>query len=1138
MMPAMPKPTEPTDTRQALQDAIAALQAQRALLGDALVDAALAPLLQRLADAQTAVPPAPPTRSEPQRALRQVSVLFLDIVGSTQLIQQLDPEDVQAVVDGALAAFTTIVTQHGGEVLRYAGDNIKAAFGANGTREDDAERAVLCGLALLQEAARRGQAVQQEQGYSGFNARVGIHTGAAVRGGGIEQGHSLSGLAVNVAARMEQAAPAGTLRISQDTWALVRGLFDADVQPPLQVKGHDEPIVSWLVHGAKPRAFRLPTRGIEGRETRLIGRDTELALFDSLLEGLLADRLPRALTLIADAGLGKSRLLHEFQHRLSAHPASWWLMLARAQPASALQPYGLLRDLLARRFDIADSDSAEVAKGKLVQGLVPWLAEPGDPAPELLGQLIGFDFSAAPAVQRLGSDAGLLRDRALAALGLWLARLSASDGAPVVLLLDDLHWSDEASLDALAPLLAARQSPLLALLCARPALMERRPAWGEGLPRHQQLTLQPLQGSRRAALTRALLGRLGTVPDRLAELIERQAEGNPFYAEELVKMLLDQRVIESDDGHWHFHAARLQPGRLPTTLTGVLQARFDALEPGARHAQQMASVIGPVFWSDALRALDANGPAELPVLQSRAMVLRRPTSAFEGTDELAFHHHLLHQVCYDTVLKPERRAAHARAAAWLTERVGGRGDETTASTAEHHARAGQHALAAEWFVRAAREAHKRSAYRVALQHLDRADAEATMTDEPLAPEHRAEVLNLRQALCDSLSLRDMQAEASRQLLALGEAHDNPAWIAGALSQQTLMAFRTGDLVLAEAAARRGAEVGAKAGVPKDVFLCQGNLAWMAIERRELDTARQHLALAAEAAVRSHLKSGGDALYEAQCALIEAELHRAEHDDTARGAALRRAVALTDGGRWPRMECNCYNALAEHALDRAAHDEAAPNIAAMARRSAEFGLTQQAAVARQMGVRLHLQSGRWSAAAQEAAAAMREFRAARDVVQELQAGAYEAEAHWRAGDGDAAVRLWQAGLAVREQRGDVVEARVLRLRLADAVAGGGDAAARAALAVVQAELPALQAQGALATVSLGLAARLAAWRVLARAGEAAAAGQLALATAELRQVLAGFSEPEVRRRVAEAIPWHRDVLDALGPGVDDFWRTLA
>ncbi len=214
----------PKNPQQALQDAITYLQSHRAALGNALVNAALAPLLECVA----ALNPQAATLATARR-LRQVSALFLDLVGSTQLIQRLDPEEVQTVVDGAQAAFSAIVQQHGGEMLRYAGDSLKAVFGAHGaagTRKDHAERAKYCGLALLAEAARRGDDIKPRHGFEGLCARVGIHTGGVARGGEMENDNSLSGLAVNIAARLEQAVPAGTLRISVDTYRQVQRRFD------------------------------------------------------------------------------------------------------------------------------------------------------------------------------------------------------------------------------------------------------------------------------------------------------------------------------------------------------------------------------------------------------------------------------------------------------------------------------------------------------------------------------------------------------------------------------------------------------------------------------------------------------------------------------------------------------------------------------------------------------------------------------------------------------------------------------------------------------------------------------------------------------------------------------------------------
>lgn len=1129
----------PVEPRPALEAAIAELQSHRPALGDALVDAAVAPLLERLAvlDAQPA-PAAQPVPTEPARRLRQVSVLFLDIVGSTQLIQRLDPEEVQAVIDSALAAFADIVTHHGGQVLRYAGDSMKASFGAHdtaGTREDDAERAVHCGLALLAEAARRGDDVLRMHGHDGFNARVGIHTGAVVRGGGVENDKSLSGLAVNIAARLEQATSAGTLRISQDTWALVRGLFDARVQPPLAVKGVDAPIASWLVLGAKPSAFRLHARGVQGQETPLVGRQAELARFEAVLDAVLTRRTPHTLTLVADAGLGKSRLLQEFQHILSAHPSTWWLMPARSQPSGALQPYGLLRDLLSRRLEIADSDSADVARSKLVEGLAPWLVQPNDPGPELLGHLIGLDFSASTALRRLGGDSRLLRDRGLTALRLWLERLAASDGSPVVLLLDDLQWADDASLDALAALLQAARGPLLALLCARPALLERVPGWGDGLPAHERLALQPLDAPLTSALARSLLARLDPVPLELAELIQRRAEGNPFYAEELVGMLLDQGVITPNDGatqglgDWRFHADRLDARRLPTTLTGVLQARLDALDPAALNALQMASVIGPVFWDDALQALDARGPHALPALQRKALVQQRPTSAFDDTDEQAFQHHLLHQVSYDTVLKPHKRAAHARAAEWLTQRAGDRSDEYLAITAEHHARAGEHVQAASWFERASLSVFLRNAFKTSLQYLDLAEAQLALAAEPAPTKLQHELLLRRSKVYDNLALRDEQAQAIERALAWGEAQNEPLWIASALTEQTLLAYRTGRLELAAAAARRGAELAERIDAAVPAAVCRGNLAWMAIERRELQVARRELASASHWAVlaRERTVQRGEGIHEPQMLLIQNELHRVSNNHAAQESVLRQALEAAVRLQSPRLECHCRSSMSGWALQRADLPAATVHIDELVRCAAEFGLAYEATLASRLRAELHLQARQWDLAEREAQASGDSFSTMKDAVNALKCRALQAEALWRHGRANAAVALWQETAAALLARADEAGARAARLRLADAMAASGRVEdCDAGLQAVLAELPCLDAVDALDTADFGLAARLAAWRVLHRAGHPAAAGQLALAAIELERHLNGFSDPVVRDRVRNTIPWHRDVVEAL------------
>src|SRR4030095_4677568 len=192
---------------------------------------------------------------------------------------------------------------------------------------------------------------------------------------------------------MEQPAPAGVLRISHDTWRHVRGLFDVQPQPPLQVKGRDEPIVTYLVSAAKPRAFRDTRRGIDGVETRMVGRDRELRQLTAEFETAVLHRALALITLVGDAGMGKSRLVFEFENWIELRPEGVWLFRGRAQPQGLHQPYGVLRDLLCWRFDIQDSDSSPQAKAKLAQGVGRVLGESAGEPTALLGQLIGLDYS-------------------------------------------------------------------------------------------------------------------------------------------------------------------------------------------------------------------------------------------------------------------------------------------------------------------------------------------------------------------------------------------------------------------------------------------------------------------------------------------------------------------------------------------------------------------------------------------------------------------------------------------------------------------------------------------------------------------------------------------------------------------------
>ena len=640
-----------------LSAAIAALEAQRPTLGDAVVDVALDPLRRELAAEHAREAPA-------RQQLKQVTVLFVDVVGSTAMGQQLEPEEIHAVMDGALQRFTATVRAHYGRVLQYTGDGMLAAFGADKASEEDVEGAVRAGLAIIEDAKEQSAEVLRRHGVADFMVRAGLHTGTVLLGGGVDAEGSIRGAPVNVAARMEQSAPPGRLRISHDTYRHVRGLFEVSEPVLVQVKGIEQPLRSYLVERAKPRAFRVASRGIEGMHTKMVGREAELQIVRDTMAATGAERRSRALTIVGEAGLGKSRLLAEFQQTLDLDAC--WLLLGRAHPRSALHPYGVLRDMLLGQAQIGESDSGDAARQKLTARLAPLFSAEGELPVHLIGHLIGLDFSSSPHVQELLGDEARFKGRAFDACLLCLRRLGES--RPVVVVLDDLHWADAETLSFMRRLLDSnRDTPMLSLMMTRPALFEQHVDWVEGDIAHQRLDLMPLDKAFSHELAETLLQRMDDIPAALRAVIIDGAEGNPFYMEELVKMLIDDGVIEVDAESWRVLPDKLLTAKVPTTLTGVLQARLDALGARERTALQHAAVVGHVFWDQALAAIHDEAVEAIPLLMRKQLVVRRDAQADSG--EYAFQHHLLHQVTYGGVLKDQRQRGHERVGAFWSARA-------------------------------------------------------------------------------------------------------------------------------------------------------------------------------------------------------------------------------------------------------------------------------------------------------------------------------------------------------------------------------------------------------------------------------------------------------------------------------------
>ncbi len=824
-----------SDLAHRLRHAIAALQAQGDALGADIVDMAVAPLRARLAQLGG---------DEGVQQLRQVSVLFTDVVGSTRLSQQLSPEDISAVMDGTLAGFSRIVAQQGGSVLQYAGDSLLAVFGTPLAHEDDALRAVRAGLAILDEGRRQGAQVLARFQHAGFGVRVGMATGSVLLGGGVDGDNSIRGITVNTAARMEQTAPPGSMRICGVSYRLLRGLVDAQPQPPLTVKGLAEPMQTWLVRGHADAGSAQAQRGVGGLATPMVGREAELALLQQAYLALCqAQSAPthapgaspalQVITLVADAGIGKSRLAGEFRAWTETPPHSARWISAHASEGGSGRPYGLLYQVFAAHAGLRNSDEGAVARARWLQALQPLLRSQGDAA--VLGHLLGLDFSGHDEVRPLLAEGRHLRERGFFHASQALRRLAtgAADSvqaAPLHLWLDDLHWADPGSLDFVDHLQKqAGDLPLLLLGTARPALLEQRPGWADASARHM-ISLQALAPEQAQTLVQALLARLVEVPNDLHQRITDGAEGNPYFMEELVNMLIDRGAIHVEDSGWTFHPDRLQQQDLPATLVGVLQARLDGLTPAQTSALQAAAVVGAVFWDDALAAIGLEGAPPLGELIQRQMIVERAHSSLEGRREFAFRHHLLHQVCYERVLQRVKVSAHARVARWLESLPG---ERVLDQMAEHFERGGEPASALEAWHNAANAARARYANTAALSHARRALLLVDARDA-----QRRYALSLLQV--DILVLvRDaqpMQRELST-LHQLAEQLDDDAKRSEAAEQQARATFTT-DALAALPFAQRALDYAPKLA-PLRAALAGRMLVAVLHQLGRIDEARAH-----------------------------------------------------------------------------------------------------------------------------------------------------------------------------------------------------------------------------------------------------------------------------------------------------------
>ena len=599
---------------------------------------------------------APGARREERKV---VTVVFADMVGSTERAERLDPEDVRALLAPYHARLRHELERHGGTVEKFIGDAVVAVFGAPTAHEDDPERAVRASLAIQEAIAEMNEADPS----LALEVRIGVNTGEALvaldarpeLGEGI-----VSGDVVNTGARLQSAAPPGGVLVGEHTFRATERAISYEAHGPVTAKGKAEALRVWRA------VARRASFGIDLADARtpLVGRDDERDVLVRALGRARARLEPQLVTVVGVPGIGKSRLVRELFAVVDGDPELIVWRQGRSLPYGEGSAFWGLAEIVKAQAGILETDGAEEAAGKVAAAVRDVAAD------ETEASWVGRHLLSLTGVQQTRSPGQASLDESF---GAWRRFLEAlAERQPVVLVFEDLHWADDALLDFVDSL-ADRVAgvPLLVVCSARPELLERRPDWGGGKRNVATVSLSPLTDEETARLLAGLLGTPVLPAEQQAALLQR-AGGNPLFAEEYARLLADGSDLAAG---------------APETLQGVVAARIDALPTGEKDLLQLASVLGKVFWTDALSSLSGVEvePLEerLHGLERKEFVRREHRSAVAGSRQYVFVHALVRDGAYAQLSRAARADVHRRVADWIDTLPPDRADDRAEILAHH-----------------------------------------------------------------------------------------------------------------------------------------------------------------------------------------------------------------------------------------------------------------------------------------------------------------------------------------------------------------------------------------------------------------------------------------------------------------------
>ncbi|MBA2365582.1 MAG: AAA family ATPase, partial [Actinobacteria bacterium] len=590
---------------------------------------------------------APLPTAIPTRAVRKiVTIVFCDVTGFTGLGEELDPESLRAIMGRYFSAVSRVLQSHGGVVEKFIGDAVMAVFGVPKLHEDDALRAVRAAAEILDKLDDLNEELERGSGIR-IAVRIGVNTGEVVAGDPSSGQTMVTGDAVNIAARLEQAASPGEILIGAPTFHLTKEAIDAKAIAPLGLRGKSQELEVFRLLAVHPGTPMLSRR----MDSPLVGRRHELMLLKESFGRAARERSCHLFTMLGAAGVGKSRMAAEFLHDSDAR-----VLWGRCLPYGEGITYYPIDEIVRDAADLRNDGGSEEAIAKIAS----LFDEHGEQEGRVLAQLL----AQACGIRKVTTS----REESAWAVRRLFEMLARKE--PLIVVIDDLQWAEPTLLDLIEYVAEwSQDAPLLLLCMSRPELLDHRSGWAGGKLNVTSILLEPLTTTETEKLIENLLDG-GLLDSEAKTLIAGAADGNPLFAEEMTRMLLEEGLLQRMSDGW-VASGDLSRLSVPPSVQALLAARLEQLPEEEREIIESASVIGKIFWRSALIDLCGDSAVVSRGLMSltRKELIRPERSNLIDDDAFSFRHILTRDAAYDSMPKETRSRQHERFAAWLAKQV-------------------------------------------------------------------------------------------------------------------------------------------------------------------------------------------------------------------------------------------------------------------------------------------------------------------------------------------------------------------------------------------------------------------------------------------------------------------------------------